>query len=849
MNRIDLKPGCYSLPLGSDPLWWLSKHLADTNGGNSMVILPTQRTVNRLQRILYKLNPTLLTNVNIIAYEDLAEISTPLITSQCIVWELAQRIHVKTDLFQGRVPAIDQQQQLASAINSTLTELYTHEVTLNKCPNNFENRELIEIINEYETLLKQHDQIHPADALVQGIKLFHERYSNLQRAVYLIIDGAIPPSLQQLAADLSKENYVFIYGDLPTQDCSGYDPKQCYTSLYKILYNNDIPILPLDLYTHRKPLIDELQKPLFNSTKLSRFFNDIQFIECPNNLSLANDIITLARHSFEKNIKSITVVTPNRDLARVIHMTATQNGISVDDSCGIQLDETLLGSLLLQSLQCIMQPSNYRNILNLISHPKFHEYWGDFPAKLDIFGRSDRLSFVQALRTYIPENEQENDRLLTLIQFINTPPKSLFSTQLSQVLEHLTLWGIQVNEHSESVEILEIAASVDNLDTLEFILKSTPYRTPTPKEHHIQIMGPLEVRLMQPKIVILASLNEGDWPIPASANPWLYSYLRQQIGLPAIDQITGVSSKILLSLLGCQEVYLCRTTHQNGQPIQPSRWWERLRIISTLNAVQIPNVKVNTADDVQTSIDIAPFKIPSELIPRRLSVSDIHLLVNNPQQFILNRILKLDDLPLWEAEPDPRHKGIIVHEVLEMAVNQNLSLDTMIHKAMNKLAALNLSAHEHMFWESQIITNVRNFYRLHQDSSPQHSYAELKGEWILNTRFGSVTLVGKADRIDQHPDGSLQVIDYKTGIVPTKQSVYKGLSPQLPLLGMMMAHGGFKEIPPQQPFMVSYWDLKDGSSVNFLFDEISHLEPELIAIIETLLDPASTFDIYLTFKI
>jgi ATP-dependent helicase/nuclease subunit B len=806
-----------------------------------MVILPTQRTVNRLQRMLYKLNPMLLSHAHIIAYEELTDISSSSISSQCILWNLAHQAQITTDLFQGRPPSADQRQQLVTALNTTLTELYTHEITLDQFSNT-ENRELIGIMNEYELLLQQQNQIHPAAALVSGIKSFQERYAALNRPMYLVIDGAIPPSLQRLAACLSKDNYVFIYGDVPTQDCSGYEPKHCYTSLYKVLHSTDIAIQPLDLYAHRKPLIDELQKTVFNAKTLSRCFNDIRFIESSNNLSLAKDIITLARQSFEKKVNSITVVTPDRKLAQVIHMTATQHGIPVDDSCGIQLSDTLFGSMLLQVLHCLAQPSNYKRILNLISHPTLFSHWGDLPAKLDVLGRSNRLSFVQTLRIYTPENEQDNAHLLILIQFINTPPPHPnFASKLQHALEYLMLWGIQPDKHPESEKILEIADSVDSLELLNFILQSTPYRTPTPREQHIQIMGPLEVRLMQPRIVVIASLNEGDWPVQPSGNPWLYAHLRHQLGLPDIDHITGVSSKILLSLLGCPTVVLCRTTHQNGQPTQPSRWWERLRIISALNA--LPTVKSDTTSPVRTVTEITPFKIPPELIPRRLSVSDIHLFIKDPQQFIFNRILKLEDLPLWEADPEPRQKGIIVHEVLEMAMKENLSLKDMIHHAMNKLAALNLDAHEHMFWESQIITNLQHFHALHQASSPQATYVELKGEWTLNTRFGEITLVGKLDRIDQNPDGSLHLIDYKTGAVPTKQSVYKGLSPQLPLLSMMMTHGAFKELSPQPPFMVSYWDLSDGSSVNFLFDEISHLEQSFISTIETLLDPASTFEI------
>lgn len=842
MNLIDLTPGCYTLPLGSDPLWWLATHLTDTNVAKPMVILPTQRTVNRLQRMLYKLNPALLSESRIIAYEDLAKNSMSLIMSQCILWKVANRIHLKTNLFQGRLPSIQQRHQLTAAISSILTELYSHEITLDHIQNKSENRELFDIINEYEILQTQHNHTHPTNILVQGIKSFHAHYTSVQHPIYLIIDGAIPPSLQHLAASLSKENYVFIYGELPKQSCEAYDPKNCYTSLQTILQLQNILVQPLDLYTPRKPLIDELQKPVFNATTISRFFDGIRFIECANNLALATTVITLARQSFEKNIKSITVVTSDRDLARIIHRTATMNGIPVDDSCGISLNETLFGFILIQVLHCIRHPADYKRLLNLISHPKLHLYWGDLPAKLDALGRGQQVSFLQILRTYTSENEHENDRLFTLIQFINTSYLSDFGLQLKQALEHLTLWGIQPDDFPESAEILKITESVDSIDILDFILKSTPYRTQTPKGNHIQIMGPLEVRLIQPQIVILASMNEGDWPIQPSGNPWLHADLRQQLGLPEIDQITGVSSKILLSLLGCKDVYICRTTHQNGQSTQPSRWWERLRIIATLNNRQI-STKLDALTQVQVSTEPALFKIPDDLIPRRLSVSDLHLLINDPRKFVINRIFNLEDLPLWDAEPDSRHKGIIVHKVLELAVKDSLSIDTMINTAMNKLAALNLNAHEHLFWESQIITNIRNFHVLHQTSLAQHTYVELKGEWTINTRFGSVTIVGKADRIDCLPDGSLHLIDYKTGAVPTKQSVYKGLSPQLPLLGLMMAHGAFKELSAQSPFMVSYWDLSDGTSTNFLFDEISHLEQDIVSTLERILDPDTAFEI------
>lgn len=846
MNKIDLTPGCYTLPLGSDPIRWLAKHCAESQTLNPMVILPTQRSVNRFQRLLYVLNSTLALGAKVIAYEELSEGAMPLLDSKLLLWELSNQRVVTAGLFQNKPPSLAQRKQLASALNSMLSEIYAHEIDVPRLKAalalGVPTRDLIEIVLTYEHMLKRNNLTHSMVALTQGIKSFSDTVESLNRPIYLIVDGAIPPALQRFAATLSKDHYVLIYGDVPTLECSGYDSKSCYSSLYKVLQHNGVTIHPLALYTHRKRLIEELQKPIFESNTIGATFKNIQCIEHSNDIHLARYIIMLAKEAFAKKIKSIAVVTPNQNLARVIHMQAKLSGIPVDDSSGIQLKDTMFGSLLIQMLRCLAQRSNYHGVLNMISHPAMIKHWGELPSKLDVWGRANELSFFQTLLRFSPADDYENERLLELIQFMNASMHQTFSTQLDQALAYLNQWEIRCEDYPESQEILDIAESTDTVDAFEFILSSTSFRTPTPKEPHIQIMGPLEARLMHPKVVVIASLNEGDWPMPPSSNPWLHAHVRTTLGLPDNDQITGISSKVLLALMACESVHICRTTHQNGQPIQPSRWWERLNVISTLNNVKLQH-KGSVGNSSISSNNLSSFKIPEELIPRRLSISDIQLLINDPRQFILRVVLKLDELPMWEAETDVRHKGIIVHSALEIGVKKNLSVKAIIDIALNKLSMLKLDSHERMFWETQIDTNINNFDSLAQSTHSSHTHAELKAEWNLTTQFGAITIVGKADRIDQFPDGSLQIVDYKTGSVPSKNSVYKGLSPQLPLLGMMMKYGTFKEIPSTTPFMLSYWNLKEGTTLNFLYDEIAHLENELISTIEKVLDPASVFDI------
>ena len=60
--------------------------------------------------------------------------------------------------------------------------------------------------------------------------------------------------------------------------------------------------------------------------------------------------------------------------------------------------------------------------------------------------------------------------------------------------------------------------------------------------------------------------------------------------------------------------------------------------------------------------------------------------------------------------------------------------------------------------------------------------------------IAGVTLSGKFDRIDRLPDGSLAVIDDKTGKPPSPAAVRAGFSLQLGLLGLIAERGGYDGI-------------------------------------------------------
>jgi ATP-dependent helicase/nuclease subunit B len=75
---------------------------------------------------------------------------------------------------------------------------------------------------------------------------------------------------------------------------------------------------------------------------------------------------------------------------------------------------------------------------------------------------------------------------------------------------------------------------------------------------------------------------------------------------------------------------------------------------------------------------------------------------------------------------------------------------------------------------------------------------------------GAFRLVGRADRIERYDDGSLSILDYKTGSPPTQKEVDAGLAPQLLLEAAMAAEQGFGAGLAGVAGELVYWHLSGG---------------------------------------
>jgi ATP-dependent helicase/nuclease subunit B len=75
---------------------------------------------------------------------------------------------------------------------------------------------------------------------------------------------------------------------------------------------------------------------------------------------------------------------------------------------------------------------------------------------------------------------------------------------------------------------------------------------------------------------------------------------------------------------------------------------------------------------------------------------------------------------------------------------------------------------------------------------------------------GPFRLTGRADRIERYADGTLSILDYKTGFPPTQKEVDAGLAPQLLLEAAIAAEWGFGPDVAGATGELVYWYLSGG---------------------------------------
>lgn len=351
-------------------------------------------------------------------------------------------------------------------------------------------------------------------------------------------------------------------------------------------------------------------------------------------------------------------------------------------------------------------------------------------------------------------------------------------------------------------------------------------RRPAPPD--IAIFGRLEARLMSADTVMLAGLVEGVWPEVADPGPWMSRGMRLAAGLEPPEKLHGLAAHDFLMAAGATTVILSLAERAGTAPATPSRLVQRLEAfvgealssaMAARGAVWIDEARALDLAGHAPRPEARPSpRPPAEKRPRGLSITEAETLLRSPYDLYAKYVLGLRPIAALGTDPDRAERGTIVHDIFGdyiAAGHDPLAPDAMATLeglARDRFAGLEAIPERRDIWLERFLRAAQAFVAFERGRAPDvwARGAERDGRWTFETGGEPFTLRGRADRIDTMRSGGLDIIDFKTGSIPSAADMKGCFAPQLPLEAMMARHGAFEAIPQAESEALSYIKIGNG---------------------------------------
>ncbi len=564
-----------------------------------------------------------------------------------------------------------------------------------------------------------------------------------------------------------------------------------------------------------------------------RRLSGVRLMETANPEEEAQAVALLVRERLEEPGKRVAVVTPDRGLAGRVVQHLRRWNIEADDSAGRPLAQTAAGRLFLLFAETAAEQAAPVPLMALLEHPlvrlgEARAAWLDNARALELELRGPRLApGLEPLRTVAQHarlGEWWNE-----VEAILAPIMAEEETALADQLDRLVtageafcgeaLWSRE-DGRALSAFVEDLRAHARDVGTrldpaeLPVVLREAmdraAVRPPYGGHPRVAIYGLLESRMTRAELVICAGLNEGSWPATPATDPLLAPAVLRALGVPGADFRIGLAAHDLAGAMGAPEVVLSRARRDAGGPAIASRFWLRVEallgedLIDRHRETTIPALARALNEPAVVARAPRPEPLPAPEQRRvRVSVTALDRLRSDPYQFYAGVILRLRELDMLDAEPSPAWRGEVAHKILERWHNGD---GTLAELAAAELERMNAHPLMRALWRPRLMKALEWVeQRLAAEAGRVPTVIEGWGEMEVK----GVNIFGKADRIDRLPDGTLAVVDYKTGAPPSGREVQAGYALQLGTLGLMARRGAF-ENAAGEPTRFEYWSL--GSS-------------------------------------
>ncbi len=582
-------------------------------------------------------------------------------------------------------------------------------------------------------------------------------------------------------------------------------------------------------------------------------FSGLTLVEAADENDEAWCAALLLRETLETDDKRAALITPDAGLARRTAAILKQWQIDIAPSGGMPLLQTPAGSLAALVMAWTADPTHPVAMLSVLKHAQvrfphdlaaFERFFLRGPRRWDdwqsLETHIDRLSgdAAHATRSGLRAGHTEaahkiTRRLQALFEDANIPgPDEVATGQayLEAVSELMGELGAAplpwAGEDGAALSnaLRDFALVCESLvpttpetwsELFKAFVSTISVRGPGGEHPRLSIWGPLEARLQSADRLILAGLNEGVWPAQPPADAFLPRSFRKQIGLSDPDERIGLSAHDFAQLAAAPNVTLLSAKRREDAPAVASRWLWRLNTLArgalgdegakaalepaTGRDPRIWLKALKRPPSLPDSYTAEPRPSPSvDKRPHQLSVTRIETLQRDPYAIYAQYVLGLYTLDPLDMPVDARPRGTAIHAALEKfedagvekSADQLVSmLETELRDAgeaeeiiLGAVASRRKVAGEYLAWRAE---------RLHLIAGAPKT--EIFGKHAFPVPGqGEFTLTATADRIEKHQDGTLAILDFKSGAPPGEGEVRTGLNPQMPLQAIIAAEDGFR---------------------------------------------------------
>lgn len=601
-------------------------------------------------------------------------------------------------------------------------------------------------------------------------------------------------------------------------------------------------------------------------------------LEAPDERLEALTLALFMREALETPGRTAALVTPDRKIARRVAAELQRFNIEIDNSGGKPLATTPLGALARLIAAIGVNGAGAVNVAALLAHPLTRLGL----TRADIASLAPLVE-IGVLRTLGSATSAWAVRAVTAREFARAPHAHPATRRIGDddwraiedalgrfdaalapfaalpadaslsdraVAHRAALEAVTAGEDEtadegaatlfELLERLACAEAPPGFDAqcyaafFDRIAFETTLRGPRRAHPRLKILGPLEARLIEADLILLAGLDEGVWPPQTDTGAFLNRSMRAQLSLMAPERRIGQSAHDFVMALGAARVVLSRAVKRDGAPTVPSRFLARLFALAG-EAFAACKQRGDAMLAVAAALDRPKETIsisrpeprpPVELRPSRLSVTRIERLRRDPYAIFAEYVLKLAPLPPLGLEPGAREIGMAIHEALAAFVARHprgaLPTDarqTLLAFAREKLGGFMRDPAFVSFQWPRIEAGLDHALAFEQErrDEDREIFIETQGKMTLALEDGaSFLLTAAADRIEVDGEGRAYVFDYKTGAPPSNKQVRVGWSPQLTLEAAMIEAGAFEGVGAREASGAAYVGLKNGGETRWL---------------------------------